>query len=145
MLKLRPITSLLLLLTLLAACGPATSPTSDPTPTLITQPTLIPTTPPPFPTSIEPACYRRLSTPLLARAESDEMALLQDSVGFQTGSYRVEYTGDRFLISPEGGDVALALTLPAGDALNMLGDHPAIEQQTTWDGEKIVLTGRSGA
>ena len=143
MLKLRPITSLLLLLTLLAACGPAPSPTLVPTPTPATQSTLIPTTPPPFPTSIEPDRYRRLPAPLLARAESDETAFLTDATGFQTGSYRVEYTGEQFLIYPHDGDVALALTLPGGDALNMLGANPTVEQRETEAGEQIILTGQS--
>ncbi len=143
MLKLRPITSLLLLSTLLTACGPAPSPTPTLTPTPVTQSTFIPTTPPPFPTSIEPARYRRLPAPLLARGNSDQTSFLVDATGFQTGSYRVEYTGEQFLIYPQDGDVALALTLPGGDALNMLGTHPAIETRETEAGKQLILTGQS--
>jgi hypothetical protein len=102
-----------------------------------------PTTPPPFPAVAESARYRRSAAPLLPRAESDQTALLQDGVGFQTGPYRLEYTGERFLIYPEGGDTALALTLPGGEALNALGTDPTIETRETWAGEEIILTGQS--
>ncbi|MFW9894159.1 MAG: hypothetical protein ACFFFO_18285, partial [Candidatus Thorarchaeota archaeon] len=68
---------------------------------------------------------------------------MQGSVGFQTGHYRLEFTGERFLIYPQGGEVALALTLPGGEALNMLGADLDVETRDTQAGEQIVLTGQS--
>ena len=140
--KLNLIANSLLLLLLLAACGP--TPT---TPTL--EPTLPPPpTPPSPPAAAVPgargwARYRRSPTPLRPRTESDQTAFLQDGIGLKTGPFRLEYTGERFLIYPEGGDTALALTLPGGEALNALGTEPTIETRETWAGEEIILTGQS--
>ena len=130
---------------LLVACAgtPIPAPTPAPTQTATIVATPAPTTPPAFPAVIEPARYRRSPAPLLPRAESDQTAFLQDGVGFQTGLYRLEYSGERFLIYPEGGDTALALTLPGGEALNMLAADPTIETRETWAGEEIILTGQS--
>ena len=130
---------------LLVAC--AGTPTPAPTPALTQAPaataTLASTTPPPFPAVVEPARYRRSPAPLLPRAASDQTAFLKDATGLQTGPYRLEYIGEQFLIYPESGDTALALTLPGGEALNMLGANPTVETRETWTGEEIILTGQS--
>ena len=91
----------------------------------------------------EPARYHRLPAPLIPRAESDQTAFLEDGIGLQTGEYRVEYDGQQFLIIPPTGDAALSLTLPGGDALNMLAADLDIETQETAVGEQIILTGQS--
>jgi len=131
----------LFLLLLLAACGrtPTPTPTHSPTP----PPALPPTPTLSFPAVPEPARYHRSPAPLLPRAESDQTAFLEDGIGFQTGRYRLEYTGEQFLIYPQDGEVALALTLPGGEALNMLGANPTVETRETWAGEEIILTGRN--
>jgi hypothetical protein len=134
---------------LLVACAGTPLPTPAPTlhpaplPTRTPSPPPLSTPAPSFPAVVEPARYRRSAAPLLPRAESDQTAFLQDDVGLQTGPYRLEYTSEQFLIYPEGGDVALALTLPGGEALNVLGDTPRLETLNTGAGEQIVLTGRS--
>ena len=96
-----------------------------------------------FPAFQEPARYRRASEPLLPRSDTDQTELLEDDVGFITGPYRVEYTGNKFLIYFQNGDSALALTLPGGDGLNILGEDPEIQTLETEYGEKIILTGES--
>ena len=134
---------------LLVACAGTPLPTSAPTLSPAPLSTRTPSPPPlstpaaSFPAVVEPARYRRSAAPLLPRAESDQTAFLQDGVGFQTGTYRLEYTGKQFLIYPEGGDTALALTLPGGEALNMLASNPTIETRETEVGEWIILTGQS--
>lgn len=143
---------LLTLSLLLGACGkPTPTSTALPTFTLIasataTPPALATTTPPAqlsFPAATESGRYRRSPAPLVARAESDQTVFLQDVVGLQSGPYHLEYTGERFLIYPQDGDVALALTLPGGEALNVLGSNPTIETRETEAGEQIILTGQS--
>jgi hypothetical protein len=96
-----------------------------------------------FPPIIEPDRYRRLPVPLIPRASSDQTSLLEQEIGFQTGTFLVEYTGDRFLIYPQNSDVALALTLPGGEELNMMGDELKIEILETDAGERILMTGVS--
>jgi len=91
----------------------------------------------------EPARYHRLPAPLIPRAQSDETSLLEVGIGLQTGKYRVEYDGQQFLIIPPTGDSALSLTLPGGDALNILAADPDIVMQKTAAGEQITLTGQS--
>ncbi len=91
----------------------------------------------------EPARYHRLTAPLIPRVQSDQTSLLEVGVGLQTGAYRVEYDGQQFLIIPPNGDTALSLTLPGGDALNMLAADPDIVTQRTAAGEQIILTGQS--
>jgi hypothetical protein len=81
--------------------------------------------------------------PLIPRASSDQTSLLEQEIGFQSGTFRAEYTGDHFLIHPQNGDVALALTLPGGEELNMMGEATQIESQETDAGERIILNGQS--
>jgi hypothetical protein len=133
---LRQMMSVAVLTLSLAACAGRPTPTAAPA-------TTAPTALPAFPAVIEPERYRRLASPLFPRAEGDQTDLLQDGVGLQSGSYRLEYTGERFLIYPQGGDVALALTLPGGEALNVLGSKPVVETFESDAGEQIVLTGQS--
>jgi hypothetical protein len=97
-----------------------------------------------FPAIEEPQRYRRLLMPLIPRATSDQTYFLDEVLGLQTGSHRVEFTGDRFLIYPNDSEVALALTLPGGDELNMLGDVSSVEKVELPQGERIILTGKSG-
>ena len=97
-----------------------------------------------FPVVEEPQRYRRLPMPLVPRATNDQTYYLDESLGFQTGSYRVEYTGDRFLIYPNNSEVALALTLPGGDALNVLWEVSTVEKVDLPQGECIILRGKSG-
>jgi hypothetical protein len=104
--------------------------------------TAAPDSPVLFPVA-EPARYRRLDAPLVARAEGDETAVLEEGVGIQTGVYRVEYVDGRLLIRPEGSETILALTLPGGDGLNMLDEAGTAEAQATESGEMLVLNGRS--
>jgi len=91
----------------------------------------------------EPARYRRLPAPLVPRATSDQTAFLEDGIGLQTGTYRVKYDGQQFLIVPQTGNAALSLTLPGGDELNMLATDPLVVTQETAFGEQIILTGQS--
>ncbi len=129
----------------LTACDQTPSHTLVPVPSQTTRSpvTYTATVRPPFPEVEEPARYRRLPAPLVTRSQVDQTGFLEDGIGFQTGPYRVEYTNDRFLLYTQGSDVALALTLPGGDGLNLLGDQPVIDiQQMEW-GELISLTGRS--
>jgi hypothetical protein len=97
-----------------------------------------------FPAMIEPDRYWRLPMPLIPRASSDQTVLLEEGLGFETGTYRMEFTGDRFLIYPQSNHTALALTLPGGEELNMLAEATNIESLETEAGERIVLTGLSG-
>ncbi len=97
-----------------------------------------------FPAVVEPQRYRRLPMPLIPRAESDQTHFLDGALGFQTGSYRVEYSGNRFLIYPNNNNIALALTLPGGNVLNMLGEVSNVEKLELTHGERIILTGHSG-
>jgi hypothetical protein len=97
---------------------------------------------PSFPAVTEPARYRRLPAPLVPRAGSDQTAFLEDGLGIQTGRYRLEYTGERFLIYPQEREVALALTLPGGEALNLLAADPTIETRQTAAGKQIIVTGQ---
>ncbi len=92
---------------------------------------------------IEPARYYRLPAPLIPRAQSDQTSFFEIEIGLQTGVYRVEYDGQQFLIISPIGDTALSLTLPGGDALNMLVAEPDIVMQKTAAGEQIILTGQS--
>ena len=55
----------------------------------------------------------------------------------------MELSGQRFLIIPPTGDAALSLTLPGGDALNMLAADVDIVLQEAAGGEQIILTGQS--
>jgi hypothetical protein len=55
----------------------------------------------------------------------------------------MEYSGGRFLIYPEGGETALALTLPGGESLNMFPSASGIETLETDSGEQIVLSGET--
>ena len=149
--RLLVLTSLLLCACLgLTACRQTPSP---PPAATATSTASVPPSPTPVPTTIdanepwtvvrEPIRYRRLPAPLVSRAASDQTALLQDGIGVQTGAYRVAFDGQRFLISPAAGDAALSLTLPGGDALNVLGASTDVETQVTGTGEQIVLSGRS--
>lgn len=92
---------------------------------------------------IEPARYHRLPAPLIPRVQSDQTSLIEVGIGLNTGEYRVEYDGQQFLIIPPAGDTALSLTLPGGDALNILAADPDIVTQKTAAGEQITLTGQS--
>jgi hypothetical protein len=101
----------------------------------------------------EPARYYRLPAPLIPRAQSDQTAFLDDGIGLQSGEYRVEYDGQQFLINSPTGNAALSLTLPGGDALNLLvADPDTVMQETIVEqgdiaqhslGKQIILTGQS--
>ncbi|MCH7588292.1 MAG: hypothetical protein IIC78_09750 [Chloroflexi bacterium] len=129
----------------LAACNPnATFSETERTPTEKSTP--IPQTAQvvnSFPSVVEPEVYRRLPMPLIPRASSDQTRLLEQGIGFESGSFRMQFTGERFLIYPQNSDVALALTLPGGDELNMLAEAIKIESLDTAAGERIILTGQS--
>lgn len=129
----------------LAACSRTPTPPNNGMQTLIVPTVVMPTaeTKETFQTIIEPDRYRRLPVPLIPRASSDQTSLLEQGIGFETGSYRMEHTGDRFLIYPQNGEVALALTLPGGEDLNMMGDATNIESLETDAGERIILIGQS--
>ncbi|HSJ53598.1 MAG TPA: hypothetical protein VLC52_07585, partial [Anaerolineae bacterium] len=126
-----------------AATAPATSVPTAMAASSAESATTMPAAPPAFPAVVEPERYRRQASPLFPRAEDDQTRLFQEMVGLESGSYRLEYTGERFLIYPQGGDVALALTLPGGDALNALGANPTVETGGTEGGEQIVLSAGS--
>jgi hypothetical protein len=96
-----------------------------------------------FPAVTEPERYRRLVAPLAARSDSDQSALLEDGTGLRSGIYRMEYAGGRFLIYPEGGETALALTLPGGEGLNALPDVSRIETFESGSGEQVVISGET--
>ncbi len=83
----------------------------------------------------EPARYHRLPAPIIPRSQSDQTAFLENEVGVQTGEYQVKHDGQYFLIIPPTGDAALSLTLPGGDALNLLGANPDLEMRKTATGE----------
>ena len=79
---------------LLTGCGAESTPVPSPSPASTDSPLPPTSTPAPsFPAATEPDRYRRSPAPLVARAESDKTAFLQDGIGFQTGPYRLEYTG----------------------------------------------------
>jgi hypothetical protein len=126
----------------LTSCSRSPTPPNDASHTLIA-PTPTAESKESFPPIIEPDRYRRLPVPLIPRASSDQTSLLEQEIGFQTGTFLVEYTGDRFLIYPQNSDVALALTLPGGEELNMMGDELKIEILETDAGERILMTGVS--
>jgi len=96
-----------------------------------------------WPAAVEPTHYRRLPAPLVPRSEADATTFLTEATGIQSGAYRLEYDGHQFIISPDAGSVALRLTLPGGEALNILGDNPQIESKKTGSSEQLVLTGQS--
>ena len=143
--KIRRISGLCLLCWLLIACdlAPTTTWSSAATPSVPISTGITSLEYSSFPAFQEPARYRRASEPLLPRSDTDQTELLEDDVGFITGPYRVEYTGNKFLIYFQNGDSALALTLPGGDGLNILGEDPEIQTLETEYGEKIILTGES--
>jgi hypothetical protein len=129
----------------LAACSQSPTPLNNVPQTSIVPTAGIPTaeTEASFPAIIEPDRYRRLPMPLVPRASADQTSLLEQGIGFETGTYRLEYIGDRFHIYPQNGDAALALTLPGGEVLNMIGESTNIESLETDAGERIILTGQS--
>lgn len=96
-----------------------------------------------WPSVVEPTRYRRSLAPLIPRSETDTTTFLTDATGIQSGSYRLEYDGHQFTISPDAGSVALRLTLPGGETLNTLGANPQIESIKTAAGEHLVLTGQN--
>jgi hypothetical protein len=96
-----------------------------------------------WPSVVEPTRFRRLPTPLVPRSDADATTFLTDGTGIQTGSYRLEYDGQQFIISAGAGPVALKLTLPGGETLNTLGANPKIENNKTDGGEQLILTGQS--
>jgi hypothetical protein len=92
---------------------------------------------------VEATRFRRSPTPLVPRSDDDDTKFLTDATGIQTGSFRLEYDGQQFIISPSTGSAALSLTLPGGEALNTLGANPRIEKKQTASGEQLILTGQS--
>ncbi|NIM92204.1 MAG: hypothetical protein GTO18_00605 [Anaerolineales bacterium] len=143
--KILQATSLIFVFMLVAGCSRSPTPSEIVRPTNVVPSRTTPTTRTkvPFPVVVEPDRYRRLPMPLIPRASTDQTSFLVDGIGLQTGSYRVEYAGDRFFIYPQNDQEALALTLPGGDALNMMGNDPEIESIETDAGERIILTGQS--
>jgi hypothetical protein len=94
-----------------------------------------------FPAVGEPDRYRRLPAPLAPRADSDQTGLLEEGFGLRSGAYRLELVEGRFLIYPEGGETALALSLPGGEALNLLGAAASQSTRTPESGEQLVVSG----
>lgn len=143
--KIRVVNRILCFALVLTACGiePVPIHTSLSTLTPSTTTTIPSSLEPPFQPVVEPARYRRNPLPIISRVDSDQTSFLEDKLGLRTGKYTLEYRAGRFVIYPKNGEVALALTLPGGNALNVLGDNPTIETRTSELVKQIILSGKS--
>ncbi len=143
--KIRIVNRILCFTLLLTACG------IEPVPIRTSLSTLTPSATFTLPSSkkslfqpvVEPTRYRRNPLPIIPRVDSDQTSFLEDKLGVRTGEYTLEYRTGRFVIYPQSGEVALALTLPGGEKLNVLGDNPTIETRTSELGKQIILSGKS--